>query len=267
MLVAILVAGCSVSTDYKNYTLKMSEGRAWPAAGVTRFEATTENGGIEVTAATADSIAAEITKSVTGKDSADAAAHLKDITVTDDVASTTITLRATMPSSTVRNYGAAFDVTMPSGIAVDLATANGAIAVTGTMSDVEARTSNGAVTVDGTRGQLTLQSSNGAVAVSDHIGSVTATTTNGGINCGLALPEATQSAVLETSNGGVTLTLPADAAVTFDARTTNGTVTVEGFASVSYTRNENTHKAGTIGGGGADVDISTSNGNVTIRAE
>ena len=46
-----------------------------------------------------------------------------------------------------------------------------------------------------------------------------------------------------------------------------GTVTVEGFVSVSYTTNNNTHKAGTIGGGGATVEIGATNGNVTIRAQ
>jgi DUF4097 and DUF4098 domain-containing protein YvlB len=266
-LVAILVVGCTIFTNYKNYTLKVPETRAWPATGVARFEATTENGDIAVTAAAADSIAAEITKSVTGKDSADAAAHLKDITVSEEVTGTTITLKAAMPRSTARNYGAAFDVTAPSGLAVDLKTTNGKVTVTGAMSEVEVRTTNGGVDTDGTRGRLTVESTNGTVSVTDHQGSAEIGTTNGGINCRLALPEASQQADLETTNGGVTLALPADAAVTFDATTTNGTVSVEGFASVDYTTNEGTHKAGSIGGGGADVDIGTSNGNVTIRAE
>lgn len=267
-LVAVLATGCSwFNIDYRTFKLEVEETRAWPAAAIAEFSAKTENGGITITVSQADSISAEVTRSCTGKDSADAAAHIDDIVVTDNVAGTTVTLEADMPTSTIRNYGASFDMMMPAGIAVDLKTTNGAIGVTGTMADVDVKTSNGSVGTDGTRGQLTLESSNGAMTVKDHIGSATVGTTNGGINCNLNLPEVTQSADLETTNGNVILSLPADAAVNFDASTSNGSVTVEGFASVSYTTNNNTHKAGTIGGGGATVEIGATNGNVTIRAQ
>ncbi|UCG42554.1 MAG: DUF4097 family beta strand repeat protein, partial [candidate division WOR-3 bacterium] len=215
----------------------------------------------------ADSISAVVTLSCTGKDSADAAANIDRIVVTDETTETSVSLRADIPNDPKRDHGASFDVTMPAGIAVDLKTANGEVNVVGTMSDVEVKTTNGGIMTDETLGRLTLHSTNGDVTVTDHQGSAEAGTSNGDIDCSLELPEPTQSADLETTNGQVTLTLPADAAVTFDARTTNGSVTVQGFADVDYTTNEPTHKAGTIGGGGSEVDISTSNGNVTIKAE
>jgi DUF4097 and DUF4098 domain-containing protein YvlB len=269
ILAALLVAGCWIVTDYKSYTLDVPETRTWPATGIVDFSVKTENGEVAVAATQTDTddISAVLTRSCTGADSAEAAAHIDDITVTEEVTGTAVTLDADMPNSTVRNYGAHFDVTMPAGIAVDLETRNGPIAVTGTMSEVKVKTTNGGIDTDGSRGELALESSNGPIAVTDHIGSADVKTSNGGVDCSLTLAEATQSADLETSNGPVTLELPSDAEVTFDASTTNGKVTVEGFTSVDYTTNKNTRKAGTIGGGGATVDITTTNGNVTIKAQ
>jgi len=269
VLAAILMAGSSCFVGYRDYKLELEEYRAWSGAGITDFSAETENGKIAVTAVQVDvdSISAVVTLSCTGKDSADAAAHIDDITVTEEVTATSVSLKADIPNDPRRDHGASFDVSMPTGLKVDLKTANGGVAVTGTMSETKVKTTNGNIMTDGTRGLLTLTSTNGGVTVTDHQGSADVSTTNGGIDCSIELPEATQSADLEASNGRVTLSLPAVAAVTFDARTTNGSVTVEGFADVDYTTNEGTRKAGTIGSGGAEVEISTSNGNVTIKAE
>jgi hypothetical protein len=270
VLAAILMAGSSCLVDYRDYELELQETRSWLAAGVSEFSAETGNGAVTVTVPAGVPplwVSAEVTRSCTGKDSADAAANIDRIVVTDETTETSVSLRADIPNDPKRDHGASFDVTMPTGIAVDLKTANGEVNVVGTMSDVEVKTTNGGIMTDETLGRLTLHSTNGDVTVTDHQGSAEAGTSNGDIDCSLELPEPTQSADLETTNGQVTLTLPADAAVTFDARTTNGSVTVQGFADVDYTTNEPTHKAGTIGGGGAEVDISTSNGNVTVKAE
>lgn len=269
IVAAILMAVSSCFVGYRDYKLELEETRSWLAAGVSEFSAETENGDIALTATQVDvdSISAVVTRSCTGKDSADAAANIDRIAVTENVTATSISLKADIPTDPRRDHGASFDVTMPTGITVDLNTENGEVTITGTMSEVKVKTTNGNITTDGTLRLLTLASTNGDVTVTDHQGSVDTGTSNGDINCSLELLEATQSADLETTNGRVNLNLPADAAVTFDARTPNGSITVQGFADVDYTTNEPTHKAGTIGGGGAEVDISTSNGNVTIKAE
>ena len=81
----------------------------------------------------------------------------------------------------------------------------------------------------------------------------------------MATGGAAQSAVLTNVNGDVLLSVPADVSATFSARTTNGSVNVEGFASPTYTTDETTHKAGTLGAGAATITLTTTNGNLTLR--
>jgi hypothetical protein len=230
VLVAVVTAGCSVVADYKAYELKDCQTRLWGAAGVTRLKAMTENGGIKVTAAGSDSIEAEITRSVTGKDSADAAAHLESVVVAGSLNGDLLELTATMPTSGERDYGAAFEVEAPGFADLDLETANGGISVV------------------------------------EHSGSATVVTSNGQIDCDLLQFGATDTADLSTSNGNVVLSLPSDASASFRTETSNGSITITGFGSIEYTTNEPTLKIGRIGTGEATIDIHTSNGNITIES-
>jgi len=93
-------------------------------------------------------------------------------------------------------------------------------------------------------------------------------TTNGNAICDLAVLTVGESAIVLITNGNATLSVPSDVSAMFDVRTTNGNVEVTGFPSVTYTTNEPTHKAGTIGTppGTAFITIVTVNGNVTLRA-
>lgn len=244
--IAILVMGCPRHYDYE---LEVPETCTWPAAGISQIEVITKNGNVSVSAFQDTIITAEITRRCKGQDKTDAARYIDNVVVTDTVAGGQLIITATMPNND-RNYGADFDISTPESTYVDLKTTNGNVSLTGMTAGAKLYTANGNITVQNLRGSIDGQ------------------TTNGNVNCDLSLFGTAESAVLSSTNGNVTLKLPSDVSAAFDASTTNGEVTVTGFTSVSYTTDEPTHKAGTIGSGPdyATITISSTNGNIIIRA-
>ena len=68
---------------------------------------------------------------------------------------------------------------------------------------------------------------------------------------------------MRTSNGGVDVTLQGIPSVRLDASTSNGTVTSS--LPIVTASTEDTHLAGTLGEGEAELTIHTSNGSVTVQ--
>lgn len=261
-LVLLVLAACIYT-----YRLEVTDNRAWTATGLTALDLSTRNGSVEIDAAGSDSVHVEITKSCYGRNKEDAEKYIGNIAITDTVIAGRLDVTADMPTDG-RNYGAAFDVACPGSLDLDVRTSNGSVTVTSMTGDVVVETSNGSVTLTGTNGAADINTSNGAVDLRVHQGAVTVNTSNGSVDCDVAALGPAEQVDLETSNGAVTLLLPADVSCTFDASTSNGEVTVvaSGFGSVNYTLSERTHKAGTIGSGASTVNIETSNASVTIRA-
>jgi len=247
LLLAIIAVGCaSKSLDYE---LEITETRTWSAQGIIQISAATENGDITMSATQDTIITTDITRSCLGDDSTDAAEHIENIEITENISGGELTLEADMPEDDdERDYRADFDMSAPQSIHVNLATVNGTILVEDMIAGANIGVTNGSITTDNLRGGM-----NGAIV-------------NGEIDCDMALLAATESALLGATNGEVTLSLPSDVSAQFNAATVNGTVTVSGFPSVNYTTNESNHKAGTIGAGDATINISVVNGNITIRA-
>ncbi len=241
---------CGTEKEY-DYDLERAETRTWPAAGINQINAATVNGAITVASTLDTLITAEITRGCSGEDSLDAEDHIDDVVVTDNIAAGQLNLEADMPdTNSNRNYHADFDMTAPAAIFLDLAAVNGAVLVQNMTAGARIRITNGAVTTENLSG------------------GIDAATVNGAMYCDMEELTANQSALLTTTNGEVVLLLPSDVVAEFDAITTNGSVMVTGFASVTYTTNETAHKAGTIGSGGgsATIDITVVNGDITIQA-
>ncbi len=257
---ALLAAACLYV-----FKLEVPYPHSYSAAGITDYSTTTKNGTVEMTA-TADSvISVNITRRCYGRNREDAEAYIDNIVITDTVEGGRLTVDADMPSGD-RNYGADFVITAPDSVRVNLHTSNGSLTVTGMTGGGSVRTSNAAVTLTGTSGSFSLSTSNGKVSVRVHTGGVDISTSNGAVDCDLTGLGPTESALIRTSNGAVTLLLPADVSASFDASSSNGEVTVApGFGSIAYTRQDRDHKTGTIGSGAATIEIETSNGAVIIR--
>lgn len=131
-------------------------------------------------------------------------------------------------------------------------------------ADLEIDTVNGKVFLDGVHGQIDLETTNGGVKAEGSGGSLSARTTNGGIDVELQQVEANEDMSFRTTNGSITLTLPAEVQASLSARTTNGSVHTDFPITVQGTFRKN-RLEGDLNGGGATIELRTTNGSVRIR--
>jgi DUF4097 and DUF4098 domain-containing protein YvlB len=214
-----------------------------------------------------------------------------------------VSVRALRPSSMHGNNGIKFIVKVPRKAMLDrivssngsvrvidvegpvrLKTSNGPIRTQNVRGEIEAQTSNGPIELNAHEGNARVRTSNGPVRAQDLRGSIEATTSNGSIHIGLAHADASRPIRLETSNGGVELTLPPDARNDVRVSTNNSGITIHApgglnarvMAKTSNSRissdfevrthgEQDKHRMdGTIGSGGPLLDLTTSNGSIKL---
>ena len=138
-----------------------------------------------------------------------------------------------------------FRVEVPAGVAFVGRSTNGGVTATGLQSDVRAHTTNGGITI-GTSGLAR------------------ASTTNGAIDVSMGRADWTGELAFATTNGAITIALPASAGADLTAETTNGTIASDFPLTVSG-RFSRTRLSGTIGDGGRALRLTTTNGDIEIR--
>lgn len=172
-------------------------------------------------------------------------------------------------------------VTVPANTTLRLETSNGKIQVTGTTrggildtsngdivlenveGDFEATTSNGIVEIDGIEGKASAKTTNGRVTVREAKGEFNLKTSNGMVTFSGELTPGGSNRIV-TTNGQVEVELTGTPSVSIDASTSNGEVTHDDVPILT-TKAKTDHVIGTIGAGGAELYIETSNGDVTIK--
>ena len=202
-----------------------------------------------------------------------------DYDVTQD--GNTITVVAGVHSGwNVGNRGADIVITAPASTDVDLTTSNGMVSVEGIEGSGKLATSNAMVSLEDVKGDFEGTTSNGKLQITDMEGSGVFRSSNGraelqnvsGVfdvdtsNSGISFSgnfTAGSSNRLVTSNGGVDVELVGTPSLELDASTSNGDITCE--FPITATATGDDHLVGTIGDGEADLLISSSNGDVTIR--
>src|SRR5687767_2533762 len=100
-----------------------------------------------------------------------------------------------------------------SGGSIELANSDGKAAV---------KTSGGSIKVKQHKGDVVAKTSGGSISVENIEGDIHASTSGGSVNASLAKPAS--GCRLETSGGGITVALPASAALDVDAKTSGGSV-------------------------------------------
>lgn len=125
------------------------------------------------------------------------------------------------------------------------------------------KTVNGAVEARGLRGDVTARTVNGAVEVST-TGSAAAHTVNGSIEVEVGELSGSGPYRFETVNGTITLTMPEGTGVDVEARTLNGSISTD-FPLTVQGRFGPRSMDGTIGGGGPELRLRTTNGSIEIR--
>src|SRR5277367_4469910 len=143
------------------------------------------------------------------------------------------------------NAKISFDVQVPHGVRFHAMTTNGAVHCVNLNSVVQAETTNGDV----------------EVSTSEW---ASAKTTNGGVRVSMGNAMWSGELEEETTNGSVDVTLPASAEFKVDAGTTNGGISTAFPISVQGRFNSKS-LSGTVGGGGRDLKLATTNGGIELR--
>lgn len=132
-------------------------------------------------------------------------------------------------------------------------------------TDLDLDTYNGGISISGVTGRVTFDTDNGGVKLADLGGDVRGRTRNGGVAVTLAGARWDGAGLdVETTNGGVTVSIPDGYNAELEARTHNG-----GFRSdypITLTGELNTRRgiSATLGSGGAPVRVRTTNGGLRI---
>jgi Putative adhesin len=138
-----------------------------------------------------------------------------------------------------------FDVQVPHGVLFHALTTNGAVHCVNLESVVEAATTNGDV----------------EVSTSEW---ASAKTTNGSVRVAMGNAKWSGELKLVTSNGAVDVTLPASAEFQVDAATTNGAIHSDFPITVQGTFGPKT-LSGTVGAGGRELKVATTNGGIELK--
>lgn len=136
-------------------------------------------------------------------------------------------------------------------------------------TDLKLSTYNGGIGISSVEGTLEFEAHNGGISLSNVAGDVKGKTTNGGVSVALSGNSWKGSGLdVETTNGGVQLSMPETYAAHVETGTVNG-----GFKSdVSQLNAEKTDRSrGTrlstdLNGGGAPIRVVTTNGGVKISS-
>lgn len=159
-----------------------------------------------------------------------------------------------------------FDATVPASASLEVNTTNGNVEFSALRGDMTADTTNGNVKMTQVKSvRLDAESTNGNITLEQvSAGSVSVETTNGSIHAAIASAENTPlNARMETTNGSITLVLPAEVSAKVEASTVNGKID-SGLNFASAERNKDSLR-GTLGAGEGTIELETTNGSIHIR--
>lgn len=222
--------------------------RTYTLAKGARFELINVNGRILAEPADGDTV--QVTAVRTGKGMSDEAAKeaLAKLEMREEVGDNRVRIEVRPPRfSGGSGHEIKWTIKVPKGVAVDLRTVNGGVELTGLDGDVRARSTNG-----GIKGHRLVATN------------VDASVTNGGVEIELLNAAETGTIELESVNGGVSLSLPAESKADISARCVNGGISVDGLDLDVVGEKTRRKVEGKLNGGGARVSLETTNGGVRI---
>jgi hypothetical protein len=251
----LATAGCDLNVGDGNFNVGLASGKAtntWTrtytlSEGGT-IEVVNQNGPITVEPAAAGG-QVEIRAERMARSSSDEAAKelLKKIEIREDVSSTRVHVETRAPKTWGRDgHEVKYFVKAPPGVFINARSTNGSLQLTRLPNDIEASTTNG-----GVKGE----------SLSGH---VEVTTTNGGLEVGLTAVSP-KGVRLETTNGGIDLTLPKTANADLSVQVTNGGSHIaDDLPFTAVGERTRRHVEGKLNAGGGRVELSTTNGGISV---
>lgn len=178
----------------------------------------------------------------------DAKKLLEEMTIQESASASGVRLasRANRVNWGSRQYQVNYEVRAPAGMELRLSSTNGTIDV----SDWD--------------GRVAMSATNGSLEGKGLSGAVKADTTNGRVEIRLDALHADGVSV-DTTNGRVVVEVPRDAQGRIRARVTNGSIDVDGLDIDASSSNTRRRFEGTFNGGGAPIEIETTNGSISVR--
>jgi len=200
------------------------------------------NGGIKVVGTGGSEIRVRARVSTGARTEAQARALASEVRI-----DTAPTLRAEGPTTDRReHWSVSFELEVPRRSGLSLRSHNGGISIADVSGEMEFETTNGGVTLTGLSGQ-----------VKGH-------TTNGGLTVHLAGTEWSGDGLdARTTNGGVTLAVPAAYNAHLEASTVNGGMRIE--FPVTVQGDIHRRLSVDLGRGGKPIQVETTNGGVVVR--
>lgn len=222
--------------------------RTYPLASGGEVRIVNTNGKIEIEGG--DGTTVEVRAERIARGATDAAARdlLPRIVIKEDATPDRVSLETQRMNGIMIgvSFEVRYHVKAPKSAAVNVTNTNGQVVLTGLTGKITARTTNGGVRGDGLTGAVDARSTNGQVAID--LASVGA-----------------DRVALHTTNGGIVLTLPDSAKADVTASVTNGGISVGDFQNLEIGEKSRRRLEGRLNGGGAPIELQTTNGGVRIR--
>lgn len=156
----------------------------------------------------------------------------------------TIIDRSWKNSNRMNNTRVSYTLKVPQGMLLDIETTNGKINLDSFDGEVQLESTNGSLTANNVRGNFKGETTNGSIRLE------LLAFDGGSLNC-------------RTTNGNVTISVPGDIQADLSARTTNGSIKTDIPMKISGSMSRRKVN-GTLNGGGARIDLRTTNGSIRI---
>lgn len=142
-------------------------------------------------------------------------------------------------------------------------TAGGSIDLGGCLGDVDIKTAGGSIGIGYVKGNIEAHTSGGSITVEEANGTLNATTSGGSIKARLT-QQPKENCRLTTSGGSVTVYVAKDISVDLNAETSSGHVDIDFPVSLDGRICDSSIR-GSLNGGGPELYLRTSGGNIHIR--
>ena len=238
--------------------------RTLTVGGPVELSVRTGSGSIQIRTGTGDRV--QITGEVStsnSRDGLDPAERVRRVEATPPIAQTGNIIRIgdTNDDPLYRNVSISYEIVVPANTQVNAQTGSGNQVIGSVDGAVRAQTGSGNIRIERAGGSLHAQTGSGNIDADSVGGEVRAQTGSGSVQ---VRQIARGDVNVQTGSGSVTLSLPADAAYTLDARTGSGSISSAQPLTVQGRIGRN-HLTGTVRGGGNTVQIRTGSGSIDIR--
>ena len=243
----VALSGCQAALGGLNARASDEWTRTYPLAANGELQVVNSNGKLEVEGVEGDMVEVRAERIARAATEAAARELLPRIEINEDVRPDRVAIETRRPSGIL--IGVSFEVQyrvrVPKTALVRLRTVNGELVVTALGGRLVATTTNGAVTGRDLSGGVEARATNGRVTID--VGSVGADPID-----------------LRTTNGALQLTLPRAARANLSATCTNGAIDVSGVAMELMGEQSKRRVRGRINGGGTPVELTTTNGSISV---